>query len=171
MAISTVNNYPVITDLSGILKKGKAAAHADGQARQLYLEAFISAFAHAHNHGDNRIVSQIFDLMPKHSSYKSKVKTWIELYTPLEYSNQSKSFTVRKLDNGEKDKWYGKAIKAAHVNPFYSKQEIVEKAFDEAKELKSLEQKLTKMIKTFEEHADIVDVSTIASLKLMLDAF
>lgn len=172
MTILKVNNYPVISSTSGIVKKGNSAAHADGQARQMYLEAFISAFAHAHNHGDNRIVTQIFDIMPKQSSYKGKVKTWIETYTPLEYSNTTKSFTVKVIDDKVKQgKWFEKAIRAAHNNPFYAKQEKVEKVFDESKELKSLETKLTKMIKTFEDHADTVDSETIESLKLMLSSF
>ena len=170
MSTTTVNNYPVLTSISSIVKKGTAAAHADGQARQLYLEAFISAFAHAHDHGDNTIVTTIYDLMPKHSSYKSKVKKWVETFTPLEYSNSQKCFVVKKLDDGSKDKWYMKAIRAAHSNPFYAKQEKVEVLFDADKQLKSLQSKLTKMVKDFEANMDATDIETVASLKLMLDA-
>lgn len=160
MSISNVNGYPVITSVSGMVALSKKGSHADGQARKYYLEAFISGMAHAHNTGDSRIITQLYDNVSKSSSYKGKIKRWLEAYTPLAYDNTSKTFKI-KTDkvSGEKMVWREKQIRYSHSNPFWTSLDKEEKTFDSSKELKSLLKRLEKMEKDFLDHgADVTGI-------------
>lgn len=160
MAISNVNGYPVLTSVSSIIALSKKGAHSDGQARKYFLEAFISGMAHAHNNGDSRIITQLYETVSKNSSYKGKIKRWLEANSPLAYDNTSKSFkiAINKV-SGEKEVWREKQIRFAQSNPFWTALEKDEKIFDSTKELKSLLKRLEKMESDFLSHgADTVAI-------------